>query len=120
MRTRHMTRHTIGREAPVNFATRKRAAAWLGILVAALLWPRSTYGQNVPHDLGDMTLEELLNLHVTTATKTSERSTAVPAHVEVVTAETIRVRGYRSLADVLRDLPDFKVDVGTDQDRPTD
>jgi outer membrane cobalamin receptor len=115
-----MTRHTIGRRATVTLATRRRTAAWFAVLVGVLLWPRATSGQNLPHDLGDMTLEELLNLHVTTATKSSERSMTVPAHVEVVTSETIRARGYRSLLDVLRDLPDFKVDVATDPDLPTD
>src|SRR5580765_864937 len=101
-----MTRDTIGRRT-VTLATWRRTAAWFAVVVGVLLWPRATSGQNLPHDLGDMTLEELLNLHVTTATKVSERSTTVPAHVEVVTAETIRARGYRSLLDVLRDLPDF-------------
>ena len=115
-----MTPHILRPPSHVGYAGRHRNAACLGLLVGALLCPRALYGQNVPHDLGEMTLEELLNVRVTTATRIAERSIAVPAHVEVVSSDTIRARGYRSLLDVLGDLPDFKVDIATDPDLPTD
>ena len=114
-----MNQHTID-TTDADHARGCRRSAWLGVVAAAMLWPATARAQNVPHDLGDMTLEELLNINVTTATKVAERSTMVPAHVEVVTSDTIRARGYRSLLDVLRDLPDFKVDVATDPDFPAD
>jgi outer membrane receptor for ferrienterochelin and colicin len=99
---------------------RLHALPWLAAVVATLIWPEPIRGQGRTRDLAELTLEELLNVSVTTATKSAEQSTKVPAHIEVVTADRIRQRGYRSLTDVLRDLPDFKVDVAVDQDLPTD
>jgi outer membrane receptor for ferrienterochelin and colicin len=62
-------------------------------------------------NLAEATLEELMNIPITTASRTTESLTDAPARVQVVTAVQIRQRGYRSLSDVLKDLPDFKVPV---------
>jgi outer membrane cobalamin receptor len=77
-------------------------------------------GQVGPADLARATLEDLLNVTITTATRTAEGASTAPARVQVVTAEQIVQRGYRSLADVLKDLADFKVDLAGDQDYPTE
>ncbi len=66
------------------------------------------------------TLEDLLNIRITTATRISEEAGDAPARVQVVTAADIERRGYQSLADLLSDIPDFKVDVGADPDYPTE
>jgi outer membrane cobalamin receptor len=71
-------------------------------------------------DLGLATLEELMNLTVTTASRTTEAQTDAPARVQVVTSAQIQRRGYRSLLDVLKDLPDFKVDLRGNWDFPTE
>ena len=42
---------------------------------------------------------------VTTASKKSEKTTAAPATVIVISARDIKLRGYSTLKDVLRDLP---------------
>jgi outer membrane receptor protein involved in Fe transport len=58
--------------------------------------------------LSDLSIEELLQLEVatvTTASKKSEKSTAAPATVIVISDRDIRLRGYATLKDVLRDLP---------------
>ncbi len=68
----------------------------------------------------ELTLEELLDVEVTTATLTSEKARDVPARIEVITSADILRRGYRSLIEVLKDLPGFKVELGTDQDLPVD
>lgn len=57
-------------------------------------------------------LIRLLNTPVTTATRTAQSSGKAPATVVTVTAEQIQKRAYRSLGEVLRDLPEFKVDSG--------
>ena len=57
-------------------------------------------------------LMALLNTPVTTATRTAQSSSKAPATLVTVTAEQIQKRKYRSLAEVLRDLPEFKVDNG--------
>jgi outer membrane receptor for ferrienterochelin and colicin len=61
-------------------------------------------------DIEKMTLKELLNVKVTTAGKVSQELQNAPATVVVITKEQIKLRGYRSLLDVLYDLPDMKVD----------
>src|SRR3990170_9158942 len=70
--------------------------------------------------IGELSLEELMNISVTTATRTSERARDVPARIEVITADQIEQRGYRSLTDVLADLQDFKIERGANQDLPVD
>lgn len=54
----------------------------------------------------------LLNTPVTAASRQSESSGRAPATVVTVTADQILRRRYRSLGEVLRDLPEFKVDNG--------
>jgi outer membrane cobalamin receptor len=70
--------------------------------------------------VGQTSLEDLLNIRITTASLTSEGVGDAPARVQVVTNAQIRRRGYRSLADVLKDLADFKVETAADQDYPTE
>jgi outer membrane cobalamin receptor len=69
-------------------------------------------------DIANLSLEGLMRVSVTTATRTEEILANAPGRVEVVTADQIRRRGYRSLADVLKDLVDFRVDLGADPDYP--
>ncbi|MCS6832871.1 MAG: TonB-dependent receptor [Flammeovirgaceae bacterium] len=55
-------------------------------------------------------LMNLSNVDVMTASQKSEKSGKAPATILVITEEQIRLRGYQSLADVLEDMPDFKVE----------
>ena len=59
--------------------------------------------------LADMTLEELGNVRVTTATLRSERLSDVPASIFVITAEDIRRCGARNLMEALRLAPNLEV-----------
>lgn len=57
-----------------------------------------------PQALGDLSIDELLELRVekvTTASKYEQKVTRAPAAVTVVTADTIRKSGYRTLAQIL-------------------
>ncbi|MFN0048900.1 MAG: TonB-dependent receptor plug domain-containing protein [Cytophagales bacterium] len=66
-------------------------------------------------DFMDMSLEEMMNMKITTTSRTgAEKSNDAPATVRVVTEDMINKRGYMSLLDVLRDLPEFKIDFGVD------
>lgn len=56
-------------------------------------------------DYASMDLAELLNMEITTASKSAERATEAPGMVYVITKEDIRLRGYSTLGDVLKDLP---------------
>ena len=57
-----------------------------------------------------LSLKDLLNTKITTASKNSEELDKAAATVIVITEDQIRTRGYQSLLDVLQDLPDVKVD----------
>jgi len=97
---------------------------FMRLLCVALLAasPARAWAQaaELPPDLGRATLEDLLNIRITTATRSAEGAAAAPARVQVVTSAQIQRRGYVSLADLLKDLPDFKVDIGGDPNYATE
>lgn len=70
-----------------------------------------------PQDAGEgkrlqqMSLEELLNLKVTVATRTETPLLEVPSVVSIITANDIRRMGARDLRDVLRTVPGFDIGV---------
>jgi outer membrane receptor protein involved in Fe transport len=91
------------------------------LLAAVLAWglARQAPAQTKPAlDLATATIEELMNIVVSTASRTPETLAAAPARVQVVTAAQIQRRGYRSVLDVLKDLADFKVDLAGNVDYP--
>jgi iron complex outermembrane receptor protein len=59
--------------------------------------------------LAELSLEELINIDVTTVSRRTERLAGVPASVFVITAEDIRRSGYRTLPEVLRLAPNLQV-----------
>jgi outer membrane cobalamin receptor len=69
-------------------------------------------------DLAAATIEDLMKILVTTASRGPEALAGASARVQVVTAAQIERRGYRSVLDVLKDLADFKVDLAGDPDFP--
>jgi outer membrane receptor for ferrienterochelin and colicin len=84
------------------------AKAILG--VALILACSSAYSQRDSIKLDELSLKDLLNVKISTASKTSQELDKAPATVIVITDEQIKMRGYQSLSDVLQDLPDMKVD----------
>jgi len=63
------------------------------------------YAQEV-QSLMDLSLEELLNIEVTTATKTAVKLSDVPAALTVITKQDIQKYGYRNLAEALARVPE--------------
>jgi outer membrane receptor for ferrienterochelin and colicins len=59
---------------------------------------------DLSHLLG-LSLEELINTPVVTASRQSETRAQSPAHIIVITRDQIRERRYRYLADLMEDLP---------------
>jgi outer membrane cobalamin receptor len=56
----------------------------------------------------EMSLEQLMNVEVVTASKKPQRLSEVPATVRIITAEQIKERGYFTLEEALSDLPGFQ------------
>jgi iron complex outermembrane receptor protein len=69
----------------------------------------SAFGQASTQDLKRMSLEDLLNVAVTAASKIPEPASLVPAPVYVITQEDIRRSGARSLPEILRLAPGVQV-----------
>jgi outer membrane receptor for ferrienterochelin and colicin len=95
----------------IHFDTRKSLVVKTLVCIASvLIGCHAAYGQMDTAELEGLSLKDLLNMKITTASKTSEASDKAAATVIVITAEQIKMRGYHSLLDVLYDLPDMKVD----------
>ena len=63
-------------------------------------------------DLTQLSLEELLDVRIPTvyaASKFEQKVTEAPASVSIITADQIRMYGYRTLADILRGVRGFYV-----------
>jgi outer membrane cobalamin receptor len=62
-----------------------------------------------PLDITNLSISELLDVNITTASRTTERALEAPGTIYVISRNDIRVRGYSTLADVLRDLPGMEI-----------
>lgn len=62
-----------------------------------------------PAELTELSIEELLNVEVYSASKFLQKTTEAPASVSIVTATDIKTYGYRTLADILRSLRGFYI-----------
>ena len=71
--------------------------------------------QNPPENLKQLSLEQLGNVEVTTASKEPEQVWRTPAAIYVITQEDIRRSGVTSIAEVLRLAPGLEV-ARTDSD----
>jgi iron complex outermembrane receptor protein len=60
-------------------------------------------------DVLDLTLEELLNIKVTTVSRFKQSADKTPNSVIVITEQQISARGYQDLSDVLKDIPGFDI-----------
>jgi outer membrane receptor for ferrienterochelin and colicins len=78
-------------------------------LLAILALTTAGFAQQNDKDLSDVSLEELGNIQVYSASKHMQSASEAPASVTVVTADEIQKYGYRNLADVLRSVPGFYV-----------
>lgn len=56
-------------------------------------------------DIEDFSLEDLLNVEITTAGKQSQKISEIPASIVLITREDIERYGYRSLIEVMENVP---------------
>ena len=84
---------------------------FLSVSAIATLWTTPLLAQENQSEVGELDLVKLLNVQVSTATKTAESLDEAPAVITVVTREDIHRWGYRNLEEVLsRCLGFFSVD----------
>jgi outer membrane receptor protein involved in Fe transport len=78
-------------------------------LIALLCWSGAAWpAASMEADLVKLmplSLDELINLPVVTASRQYETRDQTPAHIVVVTREQIRERRYKNLANLLEDMP---------------
>jgi iron complex outermembrane receptor protein len=61
------------------------------------------------YELFDVTLEELLNVGIVSASKKKQSVLDAPATAYVVTEEQISTRGYTNLSELLEDIPEIEI-----------
>ncbi|MCK5148580.1 TonB-dependent receptor [bacterium] len=64
------------------------------------------------NDLVNMSIEELMDIKIVTASKHEQRFIEAPATMEIITSEQIRQRGYVDVEQLLHDLPGFDISRG--------
>jgi iron complex outermembrane receptor protein len=69
----------------------------------------SAQGSAKPVDLTSISIEDLMNIQVTSASKKAESLSAAPAAIFVITGEDIRRGGFSSVPDALRTVPGLYV-----------
>lgn len=79
----------------------RKLVAVLSTATIQLLIPCATAAQA---GLTDLSIEELLNVEVYSASKFSQKTTEAPSSVTVITAVDIKSYGYRTLADILNSV----------------
>ncbi|BBN80917.1 hypothetical protein PA25_09020 [Pseudoalteromonas sp. A25] len=78
----------------------------------------SAYSQS-SDELFELTLDDLLDLSVTSGSDREEKLRNTPASIQVVTAAQIRQRGYTNISEVLSDLSGFDINITNSPDRVT-
>jgi iron complex outermembrane receptor protein len=86
---------------------------YLSLLVLLLLpligWPGRAAADREDPDLTDLTLEELMNIDITSVSKKSEKMCNAAAAVFVITREDLRRMGVTSIPEALRMAPGIQV-----------
>lgn len=59
--------------------------------------------------LFEMSLEELMDFVVVSASKSEQKMSDAPSTIYVVSAEQIKLRGYTNLEEVLEDIPEIEI-----------
>ncbi len=102
-----------------SFHVLRRKAKKSFLLLAALLaamflsqelsTAQTAYSGSAPEDLTSLSLEELMNLSITSVAKKSQKLNEAPAAVFVITQEDIRRSGATSIPELLRMVPGVEV-----------
>ena len=95
------------------------SSTYIKIFLTVLILIQSAVAVNAQRNQGsdtisvkrllDLSFEDLMNVRVITPTQNLQNSRRAPATVMVVTMDQIKIRGYRNIAEILNDLPDFVI-----------
>jgi PAS domain S-box-containing protein len=87
-------------------------AVWRRLLLVCALGAPGVWGQGAqtpPKDLTSTSLEDLMNVEVTSVSKKEQKLSEVAAAIYVITPEDIRRSGARNIPDLLRMVPGLDV-----------
>jgi len=90
-------------------SARPVAATGVTLLLAAVGAVQTARGEEAPPDLTTVGIEAVMNMEVTSVTKSPERLMDAAAAVQVITSEDIRRSGATTLPDLLRLVPGVQV-----------
>jgi outer membrane receptor for ferrienterochelin and colicins len=71
------------------------------------LSPVQVFAKNLSSDLTELSLEDLMNVPISTASKYEQKTTETPSSVTIITADEIKKYGYRTLAEILQSVRGF-------------
>jgi iron complex outermembrane recepter protein len=83
---------------------RMRLAFLVALLAAVPVWPQGNTG-----NIADKSLEDLMNMEVTSASKKAESLSGAPAAIFVINSEDIQRGGFTSIPEALRMVPGLYV-----------
>jgi iron complex outermembrane recepter protein len=101
----------------------RKIRGWLGglIVLSLSIWAGETHGQSSPpvtqtaqaastRDLTQVSLEDLMDIKVTSVSKKEQKMSQAAAAIYVITQEDIRRSGATNIPDLLRMVPGMDVD----------
>lgn len=77
--------------------------------IIGLFFISNSFAQTDDTDIYEMSLEELMDLAVVSASKTEERSSDAPSTIYAISKEQIAMRGYSNLEELLEDIPEIEI-----------
>src|SRR3989454_4834407 len=104
-----MQRRFLSRRVRIPFFTGPVAAVVIFVLVCLTLSASADSAELSPAELKRMSLEQLLNVEVTTVSRQLEKWFEAPSAIQVITQEDIRRSGATSLPEALRLAPNLQV-----------
>jgi outer membrane cobalamin receptor len=64
---------------------------------------------NIENDLYEMSLEELMDISVVSASKSAEKASDAPSTIYAISKDQIATRGYSNLEELLEDIPEIEI-----------
>jgi iron complex outermembrane receptor protein len=111
MRIRLGLIQSAGPHAPPSFRSGTREVLTRAYLSSALavLMAIPTWSQEAPIDLGNKSIEDLMNMEVTSVSKKEQKLSRTAAAIFVISQEDIRRSGATNIPDLLRMVPGMDV-----------